>query len=183
MYQKCVGSLEEGHSNPNLIRVFLKLGRAYRSIGAWDDAVASLEKGLSITESIEDARIGNQLKGLAKQSLGNTYLEECESVPERIDELVRKAIFWSEAAFNLQHDATDELLLDLAQEHYYLGDTEKAHNMIQKYLDGTVKLGPSQCQSCHQICAKDAIMEKWSVGKVARYCSEAGCATRSCPRC
>ena len=117
MYQKCVGSLEEGHSNPNLIRVFLKLGRAYRSIGAWDDAVASLEKGLSITESIEDARIGNQLKGLAKQSLGNTYLEECESVPERIDELVRKAIFWSEAAFNLQHDATDELLLDLAQEH------------------------------------------------------------------
>ena len=30
----------------------------------------------------------------------------------------------------------------------------------------TVQLGPSHCQKCRQICAKDAIMEKCSVCKV-----------------
>jgi len=34
--------------------VFLKLGQAYTTIRAWDDAIAYLEKGLSIADSIED---------------------------------------------------------------------------------------------------------------------------------
>jgi len=51
---------------------------------------------------MEDARIGNELKALAQQSMGNTYLEKYESLPERNDKLIRKAVFWSEAAFNLR---------------------------------------------------------------------------------
>jgi len=43
----------------------------------------------------------NQLKAAVKQSLGNTYLEKYESLPDRNDELIRKVLFWSEAAFNL----------------------------------------------------------------------------------
>ena len=42
MFQKSVGLCEEG--NIVLVGVFLKLGRAYTKIQAWDDAIASLEK-------------------------------------------------------------------------------------------------------------------------------------------
>jgi len=174
MYQKCVGLFEQG--NEELMPVFFKLGQAYTQIDAWDDAIASLEKGLSIAESREDERCVNQMKALAKQSLGNTYLEKYQSLPERNDELIRKALFWSEAAFNLLNSKGIEnlaLYLDLAQDHYFLGDLEKAHNMLKRYLDGTLRLGASHCQACRQICAKGAYMEKCSVCKVARYCSQA----------
>jgi rubrerythrin len=174
MFQKCVVLFEEEDAS-DLMRVFLKLGQAYTKIEAWYDAIASLEKGLSIADSIEDERFGNQLKAAAKRSLGNTYLEKYESFSERNDELIRKALFFV-AACNLPIPLVDVdlfLFLDLAQEHYFLGDSEKAHAALKKYLDGTVRLGASHCQSCGQICAKDAIMEKCSVCKVARYCSQA----------
>ena len=175
MFHKCVGLFEEGNAS-DLTRVFLKLGKAYMTIQAWDDAIAYIEKGLSLAESIEDERLGNGWKAGAKQTLGHTYLEKYESLPERNDELIRKALFFSQAAFNLQKSngrVIISLYLDLAQEHYFLGDTEKAHLMLKEYLEATVKLGPSCCQSCGQICAKDAHMEKCSVCKVARYCSQA----------
>jgi len=175
MYQKCVGLFEQGNATSEaLILLFLKLGQACRLIEAWDDAIATLEKGLWIAESIEDERLGNQLKARSTQDLGNTYLEKYESLPERNDELIRKALFWSEAAFHLPKEfANFALFLDLAQEHYFLGDLEKAHAALKRYLDGSVRLGPSYCQACYQTCAKDAIMEKCSVCKVARYCSQA----------
>jgi len=175
MFQKCVGLFEEGNASDKLMKVFLKLGNAYRSIRAWDDAIASLEKGLSIVDSIEDEKIANELKAEAKQSLGNTYVEKYESLPERNEELIRKALFFSEtAAFDHQNSkgtVDPALVLDLAQEHYFLGHTEKAHLMLKKYLGESVRLGALYCQSCHELCAKDAIMEKCSVCKVARYCS------------
>ena len=178
MYQKCIRLFEEGKSS-DLMRVFVKLGQAYTTIGTWDDAIAYLEKGLALTESIEDESLGNQLNDVAQQSLGNTYLEKFYTdeslvgIPERSDELIRKALFWSEAAFKCQELVKLALYLDLSQEHYFLGDTEKSHLMLKKYLDATVQLGQSRCQSCSQACAKDAIMEKCSVCKVARYCSQA----------
>jgi len=103
----------------------VKFGQSCTTIGAWDDAItySYLEKGLTITESIEDDSLGNQLNGVAKQSLGNTYIEKYEALPERNDELIRKALFWSEAAFNLQNSKGSvnlALYLDLAQEHYFL---------------------------------------------------------------
>jgi len=103
MIQKCVQLFQEEGNASDIMRVFLKLGKAYTTIEAWDDAIAYLEKGLSIADSIEDERLGNQLKAIAKQSLGNTYLEKYESLSERNDELIRKALFWSEAAFNLRN--------------------------------------------------------------------------------
>ena len=95
-------------------------------------------------------------------------------VPEKRDEvmeqranIIRQALCCSEKA-----DKCDpSVLLDLAQEHYFLGDTDTARVMLKGYLDATVQEGPSHCQACHQICAKDAIMDKCSVCKVARYCS------------
>ena len=102
MFQKCVGLLEEGNASHALVRVFVHLGLAYTAIEAWDDAIAYLEKGLSIADPIEDVRLGNRLKALAKQSLGNTYLEKYESLPERNDKLIREASFWSDAAFDLR---------------------------------------------------------------------------------
>ena len=176
MFQKCVGLYEQGDGA--LMGVFL--GQAYTKIEAWDDAIASLEECVSITESIadfiEDERIGDKLKGTVELSLGNTYLEKYVSFPERNDEVIRKALFWSEAAFNLQNlkeGVNLSLYLDLAQEHYFLGDTEKAHLMLKEYLDGSLRLGSLFCQACYQTCAKGAIMEKCSVCKVARYCSQA----------
>ena len=176
MFQKCVGLCEEGNSSDELVQVFLKLGQAYTNIEAWDDAIASLEKA---TESSEYESLDNLSKSRVKQSLGNTYLAKHESLPERNDEVIRKALFWSEAAFDLQNSEWQnegrvhfDLSLDLAQEHYFLGDTERAHFRLKRYLDGTVKMGPTHCLSCDQACAKDAHMEKCSVCKVARYCSQ-----------
>jgi len=63
-----------------------------------------------------------------------------QSLPEPNDELIRKALFWSEAAFNLQ----GFLDLRVAQEHYILGESESAHVALKTYLEGTVKQGPSQ---------------------------------------
>ena len=175
MFQTCVGLLEEGNQSKALIEVILKLGRAYTQIEAWDDAIATLEKGFSIAESIGDERLGHQSKAAAKQSLGKTYLEKYASLPERNDELIRTALFWSQAAYTLRKSKGGvnhlDLHLDLAQEHYFLGDLEKAHAALKIYLGGKVRLGASCCQTCHQTCAKDAHMEKCSVCKVARYCS------------
>jgi len=174
MFQKCVGFFEEG--SEGLARVFFKTGQAYRLIGAWDDAIACGMKGLLIAKSIEDENLGNKLNFVAKamEYMGNTFLEKCESLPERNDELIRTALFWSESAYNLRSSGvTLALYLDLAQEHYFLGDSEKAHAVLKKYFDGTVKLWSSHCQACYRTCAKDAIMEKCSVCKVARYCSRA----------
>ena len=183
MFQKSVGLFEEGNDSEALIRLFLKLGNAYRSIGAWDDAIASLEKGLSIADSIEDASLGSRLNAIAKKSLGNVYLEKFHStdeslvdIPERNEELIRKALFWSEAArkqnrFEGARDPT--CTLDLAQEYYFLGDSEKAHDALEIYLAGMVHMGESCCQACNEICAKGTIMKKCSFCKVARYCSVA----------
>ena len=88
MFQKCVGLFAE--CNEDLIRLFLRLGHAYTQIKAWDEAIAYLEKSISIADSLEDERRGNQLKAGAKQDLGNTYLEKYESHPGRNDELAPK---------------------------------------------------------------------------------------------
>jgi len=173
MLQKCVGLFEEGNQSKTLMGVFIKLGQAYKQIKAWDEAIASLEKSISISDSIEDERRCNQLKVAAMRCMGNTYLEKYESLPERNDEVIRKALFWSEAAFEGREIENLALFLDMAQEHYFLGDTEKAHLMLKEYLDGSLELGAAQCQTCGQICEKDAHMEKCSVCKVARYCSQA----------
>ena len=118
MFQKCVGLLEEGNALEKLVGLYLNLGQAYTTIRAWDDAVASLEKGLSIAHSIEDEILSNELNAIVKQDLGNTYLEKYESLPEQNDELIHKALFWSEAVFNLQNsneNVNHALFLDLAQ--------------------------------------------------------------------
>ena len=152
--------------------MLLKLGRAYATIEVWDDAIATPQKSISIPESIEDDRRVNQLKASAQQALGKVYLAKfcstCtdESLPERNDELIREAFFWSEAALECQGDYIGtidlhlDLFLDLAQEYYYLDEWEKAHDTLKNYLDGIVQLGPSRCHSCSQMCAKDAIIEK-----------------------
>jgi len=48
-----IGFFEEGNSSAILVGWFLKLGQAYATIGAWDDDIASLQKGLSIADYIE----------------------------------------------------------------------------------------------------------------------------------
>ena len=184
MFHKCAGLFEEGNASAELILVLIKLGQSYTNIGAWDDAVIALEKSLSIAEFIEDERLaefiederlGNQLKAEAKEVLGKVYLAKDEALPERNDELIRKALFWSQAAFNHLQISNGgvslELNLDLMQEYYFLGDSENAHVALKGYLEGAVRLGESHCQTCYQTCAEDAIMAKCSVCKVARYCS------------
>jgi len=182
MFLKCVGLLEDNNTPSDFLgRVFEKLGNACTKIKAWDDAIAYLEKGLSIAESIEDEGLGFELKAAVQKQLGNTYIEKFDAEeslvgPERNVELIRKAVFCSQEVYTYYKSKGKlnvDILLDLAQEYYFLGYSEKAHTVLKGYLDATVKMGPSYCQACHQTCAKDAIMKKCSVCKVARYCSEA----------
>jgi len=155
---------EDNTCTPKSHSTRVRLGEAYTKIEAWDDAIASLEESISNADSMEDERLGNLSKAEAKQCLGNTYLEMYESLPERNDELIRKASFWYAASFNLQSSLEGAVNLalfrDLAQEHYFLGDSEKAHAALKRYLDGTVQKGASYCQECYQACPKDGIMEK-----------------------
>jgi len=86
------------------------------------------------------------LKAAAKLSLGNTYLEKYASLPERKGELISEALLLTEAAFNFQSSkgvVSLALDLDLAQEYYFVGDLEKAHASLKRYLDETVQLGPT----------------------------------------
>ena len=149
-----------------------RLSEAYMAIGSWDDAFASLQKSISIAESITPEE--------SVKVLGQTYLEQyCtdesqDRTPQRNDELIRNALSSSEKAVEHSSWVVDHvLLLDLAQEYYVLGDVERAQDKFNQYLDKIVKLGPSHCQTCQQTCAKDAFMDKCSACKVARYCSEA----------
>jgi len=180
MFQKACGILEEGDHPATLSMTFCKLGQAYSGIGAWDDAITSMQKSKVIAQSIKDAKMSYEWKVTADQALGKTYLEQYYTdvslvgFPERKDELIRKALFSSEKAekyYSSVGRTWSGSFLDLAQEHCFLGDTEKAHIALKEYLDATVKLGPSHCQTCLQICEKDAHMEKCSICKVARYCS------------
>jgi len=98
VFQTFIGLFEEGNTSEELIRVLVKLGKAFTKIRAWDDAIASLEKRLLIAESIEDESRGNTLKAAAKLSLVNTYLEKYASLPERKDELVSEALLLTEAS-------------------------------------------------------------------------------------
>ena len=45
VFQTFIGLFEEGNTSEELIRVLVKLGKAFTKIRAWDDAIASLEKG------------------------------------------------------------------------------------------------------------------------------------------
>ena len=137
---------EECNDSEALIWVLRKLGNAYTKIGAWDDAIASLEKGVLLAESI-DERLGCQLKAVVQNTMGNTYLEKFYTeeslvgIPERNDELIRKAFLCSEAAFkcyNSKGNSDCILFLDLAQEYYFLGKSGYAHAAIHSYLDGIV---------------------------------------------
>jgi len=74
MYQNSFGLFEEANLSEALVRVFLKLGDAYTKIRAWDDAIASLEESISITDSIEDERLRNQLHVFGKQSLRSSIV-------------------------------------------------------------------------------------------------------------
>jgi len=182
VYQKACGFLETTKDLSGLSVTNRRLSEAYRAIGSWDEAFAALQKSISIAESSSPEERVNPLAGLAYQVLGQTYLEQyCtdesqDRTPQQNDELMRNALSSSEKA--VEHSSggvpvDPGLLLDLAQEHYVLGDVECAHDKLSQYLDKIVKRGPSNCQTCDQTCAKDAFMEKCSVCKVARYCCEA----------
>jgi len=181
MFQKACGILDIVNHSAALSETFHLIGEGYTKIGAWDDAVVALEKSISMAESIQDEINRTEYQSIANQALGKTYLEKFYStdkslvgIPHR-NEILRKALFCSEAAITLEGSKGNvdgaDLFLDLAQDHFFLGDMDNAHEKLKEYLDATVKLGPSHCQTCRQTCAKDAHMEKCSVCKVVRYCS------------
>jgi tetratricopeptide (TPR) repeat protein len=181
MLQKANGILETCDDPEGMSFILCKLGEAYTRIVAWDDAIKALEKGISIAVSIEFQFKSNELQSQANQLLGQTYLEQYYSdeslvgVPATREEVIRKASLCSQEAINLRRedDPTKPIVyLDLVQELYFLGDTENAQAVLTEYLDRTVKLGPSHCQTCHQSCAKDETMMVCVGCHVARYCSQ-----------
>jgi len=180
--QKAHAILESCNDPEATSFVLCKLGEAFRGIEAWDDSITALEESISMAEFIEFDVKRNENHKEAYQVLGQTYLEQYYTdesligVPATREEVIRNASHFSQEAIKLGREDDPNkpsIYLDLAQEHYFLGDTEKAQAMLKEYLDQTVKLGPSHCQTCHQACQKDAHMEKCSVCKVARYCSRA----------
>jgi len=180
MFQKASGILETCGDPEGMGRVLCNLGEAYTRIEAWDDAITALKQSISIAESIDFEGKRNERQSQAYQVLGQTYLEQyyidesLDGVPEARDEVIRKALLFSERSIEIRRGNDPSILyLDVAQEHYFLGDAEKAHAVLKKYLDLTVELGSSCCQACHQSCAKDETMMVCMGCLVTRYCSQA----------
>jgi len=187
MLQKAYGILETCNHPDGLSQILCQLGEAFRGIEAWDDSITALEASISIAASIEYELYRNENNREAYQVLGHTYLEQYYSdeslfaVPESREKVIRKASLCSQEAINLRRE--DDLskpslyldpgiYLDLAQEHYFLDDMEKAQAMLKKYLDLTVDAGSSHCQTCHQSCAKDETMMVCVGCHVVRYCNQ-----------
>jgi len=76
MLQKANGILEPRNDPEAMSLVLCKLGEAYMRIEAWDNAIIALEKGISISASMEFEVIRNQLQSELHQVLGRTYLEQ-----------------------------------------------------------------------------------------------------------
>jgi len=57
-------------------------------------------------------------------------------VPETREEVIRKASHFSQGAINLRPADDPSIYLDLAQAHYFLGDTEKAQAMLNQGIHG-----------------------------------------------
>ena len=181
MLRQAYGILETCDFPEGLSWILCTLGEAYTRIEAWDEPITALEKGISISASMEFEVKRNERQSELHRVLGRTYLEQYYSdesligVPETREEGIRKASLCSQEAIKLRRedDPTKPIVyLDLAQELYYLGDTENAELALTEYLDRTLKLGPSHCQTCHQSCAKDETMMMCVGCHVARYCSQ-----------
>jgi len=179
MFQKSYGILDTYDDPGEMSWTLCQLGEAYTRIEAWDDAITALEQSISITESIDFELDRNERQSQAYQVLGQTYIEQycsdesLDGVPETRDEGIRKALVFSERSIEIRRGNDPSIYLDLAQEHYFLGDTEKAQVVLKKYLDLTVELGSSCCQACHQSCAKDETVMVCVGCLVTRYCSQA----------
>ena len=91
-----------------LSKTLCNLGEAYMRIKAWDDAITTLEKSISISASIEFELTRNGLQSDANQILGRTYLEQyyidesMVGVPEKRGEVIGKASFCCQVAINLR---------------------------------------------------------------------------------
>jgi len=186
MYQQACGNLTETDSNLSeidtekslLSTILCKLGELHKDIGAWDDAIEVLTQSISVVESVENGTYRGQFVGQANQVMGVTYLEQYhtdESLaesPEQRLEILHKAFSCSKRAVD-RYQQDPAVLLDLAQEFYFLNDMTLAHDYLKKYLDKTLDLGPTMCQGCYQTSQEDAVMEKCSGCKASHYCSRA----------
>jgi len=135
MLQKARAIFETCDDPESLSRLLCKLGEAFTRIEAWDDAITALEKSISTAVSIESELIRKQVQAECNQVLGQTYLEQYYSdessladVPsEAREEVIRKGLLFSERSIGIRREDDDpSIYLDLAQEHYFLGDTENA---------------------------------------------------------
>ena len=181
MYQKACSIYPEGTAEAGafLDMTLHRLGKAYREIGAWDEAIEALEKSVKVAESFQDEQKSIKSRAGGYQAMGETYLEQyCtdESLvefPEQRTEILRKAATYSRNAANMKGFGSACLLLDVAQEQYFLGNRDDAHRLLKRYLDATMREGPTRCQACQQKSGKDAAMQICGGCKVAEYCSRA----------
>ena len=175
---------EDEQFNQRFMRIFDELYE--------DDDWDGLSKLESTVTPVANAGGWNEHQSEAYQVLGHTYLEQYYSdgslvgaPPETREEVMLKAKFCSETALvflqrttgtgrdtGIFFDLAQSVYLDLAQELYFLGRTEKAQVALKKYLDEAVKVGPSHCQTCHENCSKDGIRKLCEGCHVTRYCSK-----------
>ena len=74
--QKAYGILERCDDPEGLSWTLCKLGKAFRRIEAWNDAITALKKGISISASSEFQVKRNKLHSELHQVIGRTYLEQ-----------------------------------------------------------------------------------------------------------
>ena len=76
MLRQAYGILETCDFPEGLSWILCTLGEAHTRIEAWDEPITALEKGISISASMEFEVIRNQLQSELHQVLGRTYLEQ-----------------------------------------------------------------------------------------------------------
>ena len=208
MYQKaCIiyTETEHEHGEPegtrtcNLSETHFRLGRAYREIGVWEDAIQHLLQSISFAEALQEEGDARNYQAQAHQVMGQIYLDRyCTNDDDddassllaqdasnsksksnsnnslHRDEILGKAAYHSRKAYELHPTTNLDLSLDLTQEEYFQGHKEEAKKRLETcWNEAIASTEPLFCQECHQTSAKDATMEKCSGCMVARYCSRA----------
>lgn len=171
----------DDHAAHNRGEIYQRRGIIYLRLKRFGDAKKDLELSIKLLAQSQETRFyrDSELR-ISYQELGRVYLEEYMHCAEGGIPLpgkrkaLEKALENSKKASDLIVDTPSEdrsVYLDLAHEHFLLGNTPESFEMLKDYLDFAIASGSLYCQGCHQKCCDGDTMQVCSGCKVASYCS------------
>ncbi len=159
---------------------YRRLGVAHLRLRTWKEAIESLQTSVSLLTKSNVQKCRDTEISKSYQDLGRAYLErycwdeELALTPKERKNSLQLSLQFSQKALDLidrGNLSERHVYLDIAQQHYLLGNKTDSHEMLKRFLDFSFHAGPSYCECCHQISPKENMMQVCKGCKVASYCS------------